>query len=384
MKILFVIPTLSSWPFISGLCLSLRDQGWDVHIAAANIKLRDSVDAASVNLMEHHDVEMPRGANPLQHLRAAKALNNIVKEIQPDIVDVHFSAAMLTTALAKRKHWPYTTATVQGLRFPKLTGARRAVEKLAEVWAAKRMESAWVLSEDDLNALQDAKVLSAKKQTSYGFGCNLDRFDINVITEDAKRQALAAAGCESDEFRIVYVGRWNQFKGFHTAIRAFLLLTEKRSDVRFIVCGGFDKNHPSGLSDEEVETIKNHPKISNIGWTKIPDHYLAISDLSLFPSSREGMPVNLMESLAMGVPVVTLNSRGCRDVVSDGETGLVLSDNSPEAFMHAIDSLIQDKSLLKKFSDNALAIRERFSKKKYVEERTNLFNEVVNAQKNDH
>jgi len=377
MKILFVIPTLSSWPFISGLCLSLLDKGWDVHVAASSFKLRDSVDAASIERVQHHDIDFPRGANPLHHFQAARELNGVVKQIQPDVVDVHFSAAMFTTAIARNKSWPYTTATVQGLRFPKLTGLRAVFEKQAEVWAAKRMDSTWVLSNDDLQALQNANVSTAHKQTAFGFGCNLDRFDPDVISEDTKQQALQATGGNVDEFRIVYVGRWNKFKGFHTALRAFLLLADKGYNVRFIACGGFDKNHPSGLTDEEIAKLEHHPNISAIGWTKVPDHYLAISDLSVFPSNREGMPVNLMESLSMGVPVVTLDSRGCRDVVSNGETGIVVSDDSPEAFMYAIESLIQDRALLKQYSANALASRQRFSKISYVEERTKLFTAVV-------
>jgi len=81
----------------------------------------------------------------------------------------------------------------------------------------------------------------------------------------------------------------------------------------------------------------------------------------------------------MGVPVVTLDSRGCRDVVSNGETGVVLSDENPESYMQAISSLIEDKVLLKTYSANALAGRERFGKSRYVEERTKFFTDVVNV-----
>lgn len=377
MKILFVIPTLSSWPFISGLCLSLRDKGWDVHIAASSFRLRDSVDAQSVSLVQHHEIDFPRGANVLQHFRAAQALHQVVQKIRPDIVDVHFSAAMLTTALAKNKVWPYTSATVQGLRFPNFSGFRGFLEKQAEVWAAKKMNSVWVLSDDDLQELQNANVSTARKQVAFGFGCNLDRFKRGIISDDIKQQALQATGNNADEFRMVYVGRWSQFKGFHIAVRAFLLMAERRKNIRFIACGGFDKKHPSGLTDEEIDQLNNHPNVSVIGWTKVPDHYLAISDISVFPSKREGMPVNLMESLAMGVPVVTLDSRGCRDVVSDGETGIVLSDDSPVAFMQAIESLIDNRPLLEKYSKNALAARSQFSKQKYVSERSTLFADVI-------
>jgi len=379
MKILFVVPTLSSWPFISGLCISLLEKGWDVHLAASSFKLRDSVDAKSVERVHYHEIDFPRGANALHHFQAARALNGLVKQIKPEILDVHFSAAMFTTAIAKNKNWPYTSATVHGLRFPKVSGLRGALERQAEIWAAKRMDSVWVLSDDDLQALQNTNVSATFKLASFGVGCNLDRFNRELISDDVKQQALQATGNDPDEFRIIYVGRWNKFKGFHTAVRAFLLLAEKRSDIRFVACGGFDKNHPSGLTDEEIAIFQNHPNISVIGWTKVPNHYLAVSNLSVFPSNREGMPVNLMESLSMGVPVVTLDSRGCRDVVSHGETGIVLSDENPASFMRAIESLIEDRELLNEYAANALAGRERFSKSRFVEERTSLFTDVIKA-----
>ncbi len=65
-------------------------------------------------------------------------------------------------------------------------------------------------------------------------------------------------------------------------------------------------------------------------WQANVADWLSIADLCVFASERGGMPVCLMESLSMGVPVITANTRGCRDVVRDGVDGVVLDEPSGE------------------------------------------------------
>ncbi|MFN2423632.1 MAG: glycosyltransferase, partial [Cryomorphaceae bacterium] len=97
----------------------------------------------------------------------------------------------------------------------------------------------------------------------------------------------------------------------------------------------------------------------------------------VFPSEREGLPVNLMESLAMGVPVITVDSRGCRDVVRDGETGVVLSDRSRDALSREMLRFQRDKEELKRLSANARAGRKRYDRKKFIESQLAIFERLT-------
>jgi len=84
-----------------------------------------------------------------------------------------------------------------------------------------------------------------------------------------------------------------------------------------------------------------------------------------------------MESLAMGVPVLTVNSRGCREVVRNNVDGLVISENSIEALAEAMTALQDDSEKLSRFSKNAIAGRDRFDRSHFIHGQFELFERLT-------
>jgi glycosyltransferase involved in cell wall biosynthesis len=113
------------------------------------------------------------------------------------------------------------------------------------------------------------------------------------------------------------------------------------------------------------------------GWQENVAEWLAIADLCVFPSEREGMPVCLMEALCMGVPVVTSNSRGCRDVVRDGVDGLVLNETSVSQIVDAVDRLVNSPQTLSSMRISARERRGEFDRNKYIQEQMASLKEVL-------
>jgi glycosyltransferase involved in cell wall biosynthesis len=107
--------------------------------------------------------------------------------------------------------------------------------------------------------------------------------------------------------------------------------------------------------------------IHQIGWRANIENYLAIADINVFPSNREGLPVNLMESLAMGVPVITINSRGCRDIINDKENGIIIKDESIESLATAMKQLSDNSVLRSSLSKNGIKKRTDYDRGKYIE-----------------
>jgi len=91
------------------------------------------------------------------------------------------------------------------------------------------------------------------------------------------------------------------------------------------------------------------------------------------------MPVNLMEALSIGVPVITLNSRGCRDVVQHDVTGMVLDSDEPKTIADAMVLLAQQPELQSRMSKAAIDNRESFNRRNFVKERLSVFNSVVKS-----
>lgn len=377
-RLLLVVPNVVSYTsFLDELATAAVARGAEVLCACATDALFALPEGRTLaaSLLR---IPAARGLDPLAHLRAARSLRDLVSRHRPDVVHAHLSAAVLTTALARERGWPPTIATFQGLAFPLTSGARGRAIRAAERWAAGRMDEAWVLTADDEVSLRAAApAATVRRQESAGFGCDLDRFDAARFPEGERAALRAGLGLDGDDFVCAFVGRQVAFKGFAVTVRAFLAAARERPRLRLVLVGGRDPLHPSGLTPVEEQELAASPLARHVAWSDEVDRYLAISDLVVFPSEREGMPVSLMEALAMGVPVITRDARGCRDVVRHEVDGLVLGDAGESEIAAAIIRLADDRTLVARMRANALAGRERFARSAYVAEQLSIYEQLL-------
>ncbi len=379
MKVLVVVPTLTSYIFLRELCVTMADRGWSVHLATSFSDLGTyAEDAANV---QFHNIEFPRGMNPLSHAQAAGRLRGIVNELQPDIVDVHFSAAAFTAALARQQSWPPVIVTVQGLRFPLSSGFQRMLLQRAECWSAKRADKFIVLTQDDFDAMAATGCKNVILQDGYGFGCDLKRYDPERFTADQKKVTTEEIGKSANDVVLTYIGRLVSFKGFDLVVKAFWQAFSERDDVKLVVCGEFDRLHPSGLNEEEVARFKADDNIVKLGWTNEVDRYLSVTDVVVFPSEREGVPVNLMEALSMGVPVITCDSRGCREVVDGGALGVLLEQRTVSYLAAVMNDLAGSAAQRGELGDAALKFRDNFSRLHFVDTHIAAISEQLSVNK---
>ena len=324
-RLLIIVPAYGSYrAFLKGLAAWLSERGWEVHVAT---NLKDAkIEADIVRL---HQIDMPRGANPLQLLKASRSLTALIRELQPTVVHAHFSVGMLGLALARRVRGVRTLGTFQGMRFPLATGMSRWLFKLVECFTISRLDQSWVLTSDDYNAVPKGVRHKLAIQEGYGFGCDTAHFDSARFTDSDESKLRTELGIPVEACVFIFVGRLTAFKGFPLALEAFRELRKEREEVHFLVVGELDPQHPLDLLD--LNTLEG---VHHVGWQDDPAPYLAIADMMVFPSEREGMPVCVMEALSMGVPIVTTNSRGCRELA--GLSAAVLSQRNVESILDAL------------------------------------------------
>jgi glycosyltransferase involved in cell wall biosynthesis len=373
-RLLLVIPKQSSYRFfLARLGQRLAGAGVEVHCACA-------VDASAPagHFVIFHDLPMPRGMNPLAHRRSGQQLNRLIAEIKPDIIHAHFSASIFTVAVAKQKHWPPTLGTFQGLRFPlEQSRVMSRVFRRAELWSIAHMNGSWVVTGDDLEAvLRYGPTSRIFLQPGFGFGCEVHRFDPTQFGSVFVEQFRTELGIAPTDIVFIFVGRFVEFKGFALTVRAFLQLKKIDPCVKLLLVGKRDPLHPSGLSSSEEQELGNVEGIVNVGHQQEVERYLAVADIMVFPSEREGVPVCLMESLSMGVPVITRNSRGCRDVVRDGIDGIVIHDCTVANLREAMGQLAQDGTRREQFRANAIKDRERFDRARYVDVQMGIYRDL--------
>jgi glycosyltransferase involved in cell wall biosynthesis len=308
-----------------------------------------------------------RMGSPLAMFRAAGSLRGHVRAWRPDIVHAHFAAAVFLAALVRTftGHPPLVwMGTFHGLHGSAGSGPRSAVLVAVERWSARRMTQVCVLNAEDRAALQPRiGGVPVHVHASCGVGCDLDRFDARRFSAADRVAARQAAGLSPATFVLVFLGRQTAFKGFDAAVRGYRRLRNAGIDAALVIVGSADYVHGSGLTAAERRDLDRDPHVVRTGWQWDVSPWLAIADCCLLPSVREGMPVSLMESLAMGVPVITVDSRGCRDVVRDGVDGFVLPSTAPEGLAEAALKLATDRPLRESMRAAAVAGRGRFDRR---------------------
>ena len=143
-------------------------------------------------------------------------------------------------------------------------------------------------------------------------------------------------------------------KGTLVLIDAAKKLESKyKGKVQFLLCGGLDTN-PNGITREMLESCCDGEYIQWLGHRTDVLELLKQSHIMAFPSwYREGLPKSVIEAEAIGRPVVTTDSVGCRDTVIDGKNGYMIPIKDSDALAMALKKLIDNPELRQAMGKNA-------------------------------
>lgn len=378
-RLLIVIPLANSIrAFLNELINELASGGIEVHCACSG--QISELASGDVNVI-FHNISIPRGMNPSGHMAAARELRKIVANVQPDLIHVHFSAAIFTAAMARRSDWPLLLGTFHGLAFPLMRGWKRPLISFVERWAARRYDRIWVLTEDD-NALISRSLPAGRTGvvSPFGVGCDLQQFDRSKFDGSKIAAIRTELGLKTGAFAFVFVGRFVDFKGFGDVVRTFLSVADRCPEAVLLLAGALDPTHPSGLSDAELEQMRRSDRVLDLGFRNDVDRLLAASDVMVFPSEREGVPVCVMEALAMGCPVITKDARGCRDVVRNGVDGIVVQDGDTDGLANAMIFAYSNRAKIAAMAEQAKIGRERFDRGIFVSKQIQEYEKLLESR----
>lgn len=205
------------------------------------------------------------------------------------------------------------------------------------------------------------------KKTVYipGIGIDLEKFKREKRNITYKRAEL---GLKDDDIVLFSVGELNHNKNHELVIKALHTIGDSR--IHYLIAGvGVLKDYLQDLS--EKYGLRNN--VHSLGYRKDIAELCQISDLFVFPSLREGLPVSVMEAMASGLPIIASNIRGNRDLVENHKGGILLSTNSVEEWSQAIGNMVKDSEKRLGMSKYNLEKVQMFSKERVLLETNNIY-----------
>ncbi|MGB6063219.1 MAG: glycosyltransferase family 4 protein [Desulfomonilaceae bacterium] len=190
--------------------------------------------------------------------------------------------------------------------------------------------------------------------------------DANEI-EDV-RQSL---GLTKDNFVVVTVGSVGWRKGSFEILKAVPRVVSRDDSVRFTLLGGEEEPGEMAQLTAIVEAEKLEPWVRLTGELereKVPS-FLALADVFLLPSFKEGMPVTIIEAMRSGLPIISTRVAGIPDMIEDGVSGLLINPGSPEEIAEAVLRLRRDEALRAKLEAAAkVTFEEKFEFARGIQE----------------
>jgi glycosyltransferase involved in cell wall biosynthesis len=291
------------------------------------------------------------GLASVKTARQAFALAGILRSRRVDVVHTHdvytnvFGAPTSkllggASVIASRRWWFEVPR-------PGLNALNRWCYRFADKVLANSPSIAQMLTEDE-------RVPPHKVFVVPNF---IDEIDVRTPTEDERRAKLASWCVPPGAFVIGMVGRLTRAKNYALAIEAIAKLP---SEVHLVIAGDGDlRKEIAGL----VGRLGLRDRVHLLGEAERASELQGFYDISLLTSKTEGFPNVLLEAMQARRAVIATAVGGVPDVVTDGETGLLIREGDGEALVVAVMALRDDPVLRERLGCEArLAVVQRFGR----------------------
>ena len=336
--------------FKGGLLKTLSEAGHTVYAIAPAGESVEAIEKLGATFIDWPLVR--RGASPLRELQSLLALRSIYKRIRPDLVH-HFTAKprVYGAFAARLSGVPLVVASVNGLGYV-YTGRGlmpsivRPVSTLLNRLAFGISEAVLFQNHDDSRFFEESRMVSSRKIRHIPGGSGIDTKLYSPESVDAAESSRLRSSLDipSDAPVVMMVGRMLTHKGVHEYVESARKLAGDQGAC-FLLVGPADPGNPASIPQETLVDWGRSGVVRYLGERSDVRELMAMSDIVVLPSYREGFPRVLIEAAAMGKPMVTTDTTGCREVVVDGENGLLVPVRDADALGLAERKLLASPAL---------------------------------------
>ncbi|CAM3443158.1 glycosyltransferase family 4 protein [Erysipelothrix anatis] len=344
-----------------------KSNNYEVHVASEGNDIIPFVD-------EKHDVVF--GTNPFSKevKRNRLKLSKIIAENEYEIIHTHTAVAsvLVRQVVKKMKKRPRVIYTAHGFHFYK-GGPKTDWIKyyFVEKYYSRFTDDLILINQQDYNL--SVKKMHAKR-THYveGVGVNPIMFENKSFEKQMLRKELDIS---DDTIVLTYIAEFNTNKNQELLLRSFSNLLKNRKEmlgkIKLILIG-------EGKTYCYIESLcisldlTDHVELT--GYVTDVAKYLAVSNIAISTSKREGLPINIVESMMAGLPIVGCKTRGIEELVVNGENGFLINHDVSE-LENAIYELITDKEMRLRMGQQSNLMSKKYSLNSVLKKMQNIYSE---------
>lgn len=347
------------------------DLGYEVHVATNG-------DEEIPYCNKKHKISFERSPYKINNLKAIKKLRKIIEEEKFDIIHTHTPMGSVVTRLAakriRKKHNTKVIYTAHGFHFFK--GASKLnwiIFYQVEKFLARYTDILITMNMEDYNIAKD----KFKTDVRYVHGVGLDEDKFNhMLTNDEKIKLRKSLGLKENDFVMIYPAELSKRKNQEWLINTLYDMLNKNKDIHVLLAGkdSMNKYHETLVKSKNLDN-----QIHFLGFRKdIPD-LISISNIAISTSKQEGLPVNIMEAMYLGLPIVATNCRGNRDLVHNNVNGYLIDQGDSSSFVNSIYDIYNKKVDTSKFSKNSKDMINEYLLKNVMKEMINIYEESITS-----
>jgi len=330
---------------------------------------------------------LSRGVNPFLDIFTLIQLYFIFRRLKPDLVHAFDTKPCVWARIAAYLAGvPIIVGTLPGLG--SLYTNEKFINRLLRSVYERLQQLACYVSDltifqnhDDARQFIEAGILSPQKvMVIPGSGVSTQLFAQEQVSDTKKAELRKELQIQPDRIVVTMVSRIIKSKGVFEFMSAAREVITHYPSARFLLVGSEDNESLDRLNADELKQLRQ--AVTWLGSRQDISSILAVTDIFVLPSAyREGIPRVLLEAASMGLPIVTTDSPGCREVVEDNINGFLIPTYDSFALREAIIHLIDEPQLRQRFGQiSRQRAVERFDFLKIARRTHTVYEQLLNHQ----
>lgn len=289
-----------------------------------------------------HVIALPFAKSLLsfQNIKAIFLARRLLKEQNFNIVSTHtaLASAIIRAAILPLHKRPKVFCTVHGYLFSENDGLKKWIYLLPEKICARVTNVLMVMNHEDYEIAKRHKLYKEKLAYINGMGIDLKKF--TPATQEEKRSIRKKMGIPEDDFLFVYAAEFSKRKNQAFLIRSFSEVCQEYPNMKLLLAG---KGALLGECRELIRQLHKEDQISFLGYVSDMRELYAACDACVSTSKIEGLPFNIMEAMACGLPVIASDIKGHQELVKDGKTGLLYKSGNSVGLQDKIKIICENQ-----------------------------------------